>query len=59
MVTSNYDLSCRKAEEYYYDFLSSTSSGPIPDTINSHIEQCQQCQKKINRLKKASSIFAL
>ena len=51
MIAHN-DLLCRQAKSYYYDFLYSESCELIPEHIISHIENCQQCQKQVNQLKK-------
>ena len=50
MITQNHKL-CEEAKLYYYDCLCDESCGLIPQSISSHIEQCQHCQKQIDRLK--------
>ena len=51
MIAHN-DLLCKQAKSYYYDFLYGESCELIPEHIISHIENCQQCQKQVNQLKK-------
>lgn len=51
MITQNHNSLCEEAKPYYYDCLCEESCGLIPQSINSHIEQCPHCQKQINRLK--------
>ncbi|MHC4456499.1 MAG: hypothetical protein ACYS0I_05285 [Planctomycetota bacterium] len=51
MIAHNSNSLCRQAQIYYYDFLQEESHRLIPVSIINHIEQCQHCQVKINKLK--------
>ncbi|MDD5326865.1 MAG: hypothetical protein PHY02_03510 [Phycisphaerae bacterium] len=50
MIAHNHKSLCREAELYYYDFLCNESGGFVPESIVSHIEQCQYCLEQINQL---------
>jgi hypothetical protein len=50
VITQNQNL-CEEAKLYYYDCLCDDRCNPIPQSISNHIEQCQHCQKQIDRLK--------
>ncbi len=55
MIAPNPNLLCKEAELYYYDFLCSESQEPIPEPIINHIEQCSNCQERVNQLHAALS----
>lgn len=50
MIAPNSNLLCEQATLYHYDFLDDESRRLIPESIISHIEQCQHCHEQINQL---------
>jgi hypothetical protein len=51
MIAHNFNMLCKQAELYYYDFLSGESREPVPEFIVNHINQCRYCSERINQLK--------
>lgn len=51
MIASDFNLLCKQAEPYYYDFSCNQRSKFIPESIIKHIEQCRNCREEIGRLK--------
>jgi len=51
MIAPKNNSSCGEAKLYYYDFLHDESRELIPESIVSHMEQCQHCQEQISYLK--------
>lgn len=50
MIAPNSDLLCRQAEPYYYDYLFTEGTEPIPTAIRAHIGKCPHCQAETNSL---------
>ncbi len=51
MIAHSPNSLCRQAELCYYDFLCDESRGLIPESMVSHIDQCQHCREQIIKLK--------
>lgn len=51
MIAPDCNLLCGEAKLYYYDFLCDESRRLIPGSIINHIQQCRQCNERINQLK--------
>lgn len=56
MVVFNFSPLCKEARLYYYDFLCKKGREPIPESVISHIEQCQHCQGQLSQLTRVLSI---
>jgi len=55
MIAPNPNLLCKEAKLYYYDFLCDEIRELIPEPIINHIEQCSNCQERVNQLHAALS----
>lgn len=55
MAAPNDNPLCSQAEVHYYDFLHEENRGQIEGQIIDHIENCQNCQAQINRLREVLS----
>ncbi|KPK41894.1 MAG: hypothetical protein AMJ78_04215 [Omnitrophica WOR_2 bacterium SM23_29] len=55
MITTDPNSLCFQAQLFYYDFLSGEPPEDVPSEVLNHVNQCQQCQKEIDRLKQVLS----
>lgn len=46
---------CGRAEAFYYDFLRDRAGADIPASVIDHIEECDHCRKRIERLEETLS----
>ena len=55
MVAFDGSESCGGAEVFYHDFLDDEDNPDVPQAVRKHIQQCEYCQRRLERLREMLS----